>query len=74
MSLALLPVRAPAALAKDKGTGMLGESQVDPSDGLTGGTALNAAEKTTHDWFFVDFDDIITNLKNPGDHVQPQSE
>jgi hypothetical protein len=38
-------------------------------DTLTGGAFLNANGQTTHDWFFVDFDDVITNLKKPGDHV-----
>jgi hypothetical protein len=38
-------------------------------DTLTGGAAVNATNKTTHDWFFVDLDDVITNLKKPADHV-----
>ena len=38
-------------------------------DTLIGGATRNAAGKTTHDWFFVDAEDVITNLKKPGDHV-----
>jgi hypothetical protein len=39
------------------------------ADKLTGGAAVNAAGQTTHDWFFVDKYDVITNLKKPGDDV-----
>jgi hypothetical protein len=38
-------------------------------DTLTGGAAKNFSGQIAHDWYFIDLDDTITNLKKPGDDV-----